>query len=326
MFEVAPKYPLPDNLRGGVVAIGNFDGVHRGHQALLAQARDIAKRDGRPWGVVTFEPHPRSFFRPQQPVFRLTPPALKYRLLKALGADFISMVNFDKELAQLSPDEFVHQELTQRLGAAHVVAGFDFHFGEGRRGHADTLRQLGLDVTSVAEVTDERVGHLAFSSSNVRASLRQGQMRQAAQELGYDWMICGTVVPGDQRGRSIGFPTANIVVEPGVEPARGIYATLVRESGKAEPLWMGAGYFGDRPTFNTNRTFFEVYLLDQDIDLYGRELTVQFVDLIRPDQSFTSVDALVSQMKMDCEAARKILTAQKVADFPLAKRQAAGAI
>ena len=139
-------------------------------------------------------------------------------------------------------------------------------------------------------------------------------------------MICGTVVPGDQRGRTIGFPTANIIVEPGVEPARGIYATWVRETGKAEPLWMGAGYFGDRPTFNTNRTFFEVYLLDQTIDLYGRELTVQFVELIRPDQSFKSVEALIAQMKSDCEAARNILSMNKVAAFPLAKLQALGSI
>ena len=326
MFDVSADIPLPSHLRGGVVAIGNFDGVHRGHQALLLQAKEIAKREGKAWGVVTFEPHPRSFFRPEQPVFRLTPPALKRRLLKALGADFISVVNFDKELAQLSPHDFVSQELTQRLGATHVLAGFDFHFGAGRKGHADTLRQLGLDVTSVAEVMDERAGQLTFSSSNVRASLRQGQIRQAAHELGYDWMICGTVVPGDQRGRTIGFPTANIIVEAGVEPARGIYATIVRESGQAEPVWMGAGYFGDRPTFNTNRTFFEVYLLDQDIDLYGRELTVQFVDLIRPDQSFTSVDALVTQMKADCEVARKILTARQMAEFPLAKLQASGKI
>ena len=326
MFEVSAEYPLAPNLRGSVVAIGNFDGVHRGHQALLAQAREIAKREGMPWGVVTFEPHPRSFFRPQQPVFRLTPPALKSRLMKALGADFISVIKFDAELASHSAEAFVQEELLARLGVAHVIAGFDFYFGQGRKGNADTLRAAGLQVTVVEEVMDEGAGHLTFSSSNIRQSLQQGQPRQAARELGYDWMICGTVVPGDQRGRTIGFPTANIIVEPGVEPARGIYATWVRESGKAEPLWMGAGYFGDRPTFNTNRTFFEVYLLDQVIDLYGRELTVQFVELIRPDQSFTSVDALVTQMKSDCDVARKILAERQVADFPLAKLQAVGKI
>ena len=326
MFEVSANSPLPSNLRGSVVAIGNFDGVHRGHQALLARTREIAKRDGRPWGVVTFEPHPRTFFRPQQPVFRLTPPALKLRLFKTLGADFVSVIKFDAALAALSAEAFVQDELMARLGVAHVIAGFDFYFGQGRKGNADTLRAAGLQVTIVEEVMDEGAGHLTFSSSNIRQSLQQGQPQQAAQELGYDWMICGIVVPGDQRGRTIGFPTANIIVEPGVEPARGIYATLVRETGKPEPLWMGAGYFGDRPTFNTNRTFFEVYLLDQTIDLYGRELTVQFVELIRPDQSFKSVEALVAQMKTDCDTARKILTAHYVADFPLARAQAKGLI
>lgn len=326
MFEVSARNPLSAQLHGGIVAIGNFDGVHRGHQALLAQAKDVARRENKPWGVVTFEPHPRSFFRPQQPVFRLTPAPMKQRLLKALGVDFASGVNFDARLAEQSAEAFVREELQGRLGATHIVAGFDFCFGQGRKGNADTLRAAGLNVSVVNEVMDEGAGHLPFSSSNIRQSLQRGQPRQAAQELGYDWMISGRVVPGDQRGRTIGFPTANIVVETGVEPARGIYATWVRETGKAEPLWMGAGYFGDRPTFNTNRTFFEVYLLDQDIDLYGRELTVQFVELIRPDQSFTSVAALVAQMRADCAAARAILTRQKTADFPLAKLQALGLI
>ena len=326
MYIIADKSPLPTHLRGGVVAIGNFDGVHRGHQALLARAQEIAAREGKPWGVVTFEPHPRSFFRPEQPVFRLTPPDLKLRLIKALGAGFASVVSFDAKLAALSAEEFVQRELTQKLGASHVVAGFDFHFGAGRKGHADTLRSMGLTVTTVEEVTDEGAGHLPFSSSTIREALRQGQLKHAAHELGYDWMIEGTVVPGDQRGRSIGFPTANIIVEQGVEPARGIYATFVREAGKPSPLWLGAGYFGDRPTFNTNRTFFEVYLLDQLLDLYGRRLLVQFVELIRPDQSFTSVEALIVQMKNDCEVARKILGAHKAADFPLAQMQAAGKV
>jgi riboflavin kinase / FMN adenylyltransferase len=326
MFELHSNQQLPDDLRGGIVAIGNFDGVHLGHQALLAQTQALAKAAGRPWGVVTFEPHPRSFFRPEQPVFRLTPAALKLRLLKALGADFVSVVNFDANLAGLSPEEFVAQELTMKLGASHVVAGFDFHFGKGRKGNIDTLRELGLAVTRVAEVTEEGAGDLAYSSSSVRNALRQGQISRASEALGYDWTIMGTVVPGDQRGRTIGFPTANIIVETGVEPARGIYATHVREAGHAQPIWMGAGYFGDRPTFNTNRTFLEVYILDETLDLYGRQLLVSFVELIRPDQSFTSVEALITQMKDDCEKARSILMARSVADFPLAKLQAEGMI
>ena len=326
MIEISAQRNLPDHLRGGVVAIGNFDGVHRGHQALLAEAQAIAAREGRPWGVITFEPHPRSFFRPEQPFFRLTPPDLKLRLIKALGAGFVSVVTFDAALAALPPEEFVRRELIEKLGAAHVVAGFDFHFGAGRKGHADTLRQMGVVVTTLEEVTDEGAGQLPFSSSSIRNTLRQGHLKHAAHELGYDWMIEGTVVPGDQRGRTIGFPTANIVVEAGVEPARGIYATFVREAGKAEPKWMGAGYFGDRPTFNTNRTFFEVYLLDQSLDLYGRVLLVQFVALIRPDHGFTSVEALIAQMKLDCDSARRILSAHETAKFPLAKMQAAGEI
>ena len=326
MFIVSQNQPLPSQLRGGVVAIGNFDGVHRGHQALLARAKAIAASEGKPWGVICFEPHPRTFFRPTQPVFRLTQEALKLRLFSALGLDFASVVPFTAELSALSAEAFIAQELTARLGVTHVVAGFDFHFGAGRKGHADTIRAAGLKVEVIDEVTDERAGHIAFSSSNIRNSLRQGQVRQAALELGYDWIISGVVVPGDQRGRTIGFPTANLVVDPGVEPARGIYATLVREVGKPSPVWMGAGYFGDRPTFNTNRTFLEVYLLDQTLDLYGRELMVSFVDLIRPDQSFTSVAALVGQMQRDCEGARQILSAYKPADFPLARLQAAGKI
>ena len=326
MFELHSDTVLPDHFRNCVVAIGNFDGVHRGHQALLAQTQEIARSLGKPWGVVTFEPHPRTFFRPEQPAFRLTPRALKLRLLKALGADFVSVVDFDAELAALSPEEFIVHQLEQKLGAAHVVAGFDFHFGKGRKGNLDSLRAHGFEVTRIAEVTEEGAGDLAFSSSNIRNALRQGQISRASQELGYDWTILGTVVPGDQRGRTIGFPTANIIVEPGVEPERGIYATFVREIDRPEPLWMGAGYFGDRPTFNTNRTFLEVYILDETLDLYGRQLLVSFVELIRPDQSFTSVDALIAQMTEDCKNARAILSAHKVANFPLAKMQAAGKI
>lgn len=326
MFELNNHSVFPDNLRGSVVAIGNFDGVHRGHQALLARAQALGAKSGRPWGAVTFEPHPRSFFRPELPMFRLTPPPLKLRLIRALGADFTSLVKFDEGVANLTAADFVRQELLEKLGATQVVTGFDFHFGAGRKGNAGTLATMGLEVTTLEEVTDIGAGNLPFSSSSIRLSLRQGQIRNAAHELGYDWMIEGTVVAGDQRGRKIGFPTANIIVEPGLEPARGIYATYVREVDRPGPLWMGAGYFGDRPTFNTNRTFFEVYLLDQALDLYGRRLAVQFVELIRPDQSFMSAADLIAQMKIDVEQARRILGSYRPAAFPLAQLQAAGTL
>ncbi|MEO6610418.1 MAG: bifunctional riboflavin kinase/FAD synthetase [Aestuariivirga sp.] len=330
MLQLAPDQILPESLCGGVVAIGNFDGMHRGHQQLLATAKAAAERLGKSFGLLTFEPHPRSFFQPPEPVFRLTPPPLKALLAKILGAGFVATVNFDAVTASQSPEEFITQQLVKRLGVAHVITGFDFHFGKGRKGTSETLvaagKSLGFGVTVVEQVADEGEGTMApFSSSAIRSSLRRGHVREAAKGLGYQWVVMGEVVPGDQRGRTIGFPTANIILEPGAEPYRGIYAVTVREK-KGGPLWQGAAYFGDRPTFNTNRTFLEVYLLDQDIDLYGKTLVVNFVDLVRGDKTFSSVADLVDQMKEDCGAVRKILLADKPMDFPLAKAQAQGLI
>jgi riboflavin kinase / FMN adenylyltransferase len=300
-------------LRGGVVAIGNFDGLHRGHQALLAVAGDIAKQSGVPLGILTFEPHPRSFFKPHEPVFRLTPPALKARIAADHGVDFIYAVNFNVELANSTPEDFVREHLVGALGVSHVVTGFDFHFGKGRKGNAELLKSLGhefgFQVTSVDQVTDEKT-NAPFSSSSIRSALRRGHVKAATHELGYDWTVMGEVVHGDKRGRTIGFPTANIILEAGAEPFRGIYAVQVRDvAAPADaPAWMGAAYFGDRPTFNTNRTFLEVHLLDQDIDLYDRTLLVSFVDVVRGDKTFKGVEDLVTQMKIDCEDVRRILT------------------
>jgi riboflavin kinase / FMN adenylyltransferase len=300
-------------LRGAVVAIGNFDGLHRGHQTLLATARSLAKQRGVPLGILTFEPHPRSFFKPHEPVFRLTPPALKARLAAAHGVDFIYAVTFDAELANTSAEDFVRINLVETLGVSHVVTGYDFHFGKGRKGSAEILKTLGeqhdFSVTVVDQVTDDD-GNAPFSSSSIRSALRRGHIKTATKELGYNWTVMGEVVHGDKRGRTIGFPTANIILEPGAEPFRGIYAVDVRDAALSNeaPAWMGAAYFGDRPTFNTNRTFLEVFLLDQDIDLYGRILLVSFVDVVRGDKTFKGVDDLVVQMKQDCEDVRRILT------------------
>ncbi len=330
MLQLASQQSLPENLRGGVVAIGNFDGMHRGHQQLLAIAKATADRLGKSFGLLTFEPHPRTFFRPSEPVFRLTPPPLKALLAQILGAGFVATLNFDAATAGQSPNDFVLQQLVQRLGVVHVITGFDFHFGKGRKGTSETLveegKRWGFGVTVVEQVADEAEGGLApFSSSTVRSSLRRGHVREAAKGLGYQWIVMGEVVPGDQRGRTIGFPTANIILEPGAEPYRGIYAVTVREK-RGGPVWQGAAYFGDRPTFNTNRTFLEVYLLDQDMDLYGKTLTVNFVDLVRGDKTFSSVDGLIAQMNADCDAVREILARDKSLDIPLAKAQAAGLI
>lgn len=334
MLILNPSDPATPEAQDAVVAIGNFDGLHRGHQELIAIAEAEARRLGKTFGLLTFEPHPRSYFKPQEPVFRLTPPALKQRLAGALGVDFLAWLSFDAELSAMTPEEFVLEYLVKRLKVAHVVSGYDFHFGKGRKGSPQTLKDMGAEhrfgVTIVEQVADDGDGHAPFASTGIRDELRNGHVEAAARELGYDWTVMGEVVHGDKRGRAIGFPTANIILEPGAEPYRGIYAVEVRDAAAAPgtAAWMGAGYFGDRPTFNTNRTFLEVYLLDQDLDLYGRTLMVSFAALVRGDKTFKSVGDLVEQMKRDCEMVRAILTARarEKAPFPLADKQRKGLV
>ncbi len=327
--------PIPQEFLHAVVAIGNFDGLHRGHQELLAVARDQAKGQGKPWGIVTFEPHPRSFFKPDEPVFRLTPLPLKARLASALGASFVLSLTFDKKLSLLEPQEFVGEYLIDHMKVDHVVTGYDFHFGKGRKGNPIILKELGqefgFDVTIVDQVADEGDSHSPFSSSSIRSALRRGHMSAAAKELGYYWTVMGEVVRGDQRGRAIGFPTANIILEEGAEPIRGIFAVRVRDGGvKNSKAWVGAGYFGNRPTFETKQTFLEVHLFDMNENLYGRTLLVEFIELIRPDQKFNSVEELVHQMKQDCAQAKARLQSLSLDNpctaYPLGRAQEDGAI
>jgi riboflavin kinase/FMN adenylyltransferase len=336
MQVIAGHSPVPEIWWGAVIAIGNFDGVHRGHQALLARAAAEAKRLGKPWGVVSFEPHPRSYFKPDEPVFRLTPEPLKARLVAALGASFMVVLPFDRALSELGADEFVTRHLVERLDIAHVVTGYDFHFGRGRKGSPATMTELGgrlgFGVTIVEQVTDDGDQRSPFSSSSIRQALRHGHVEAAARELGYHWSVLGEVVRGDQRGRTIGFPTINIILEKGADPFRGIYAVRVRDSAKpGVPHWPGAGYFGDRPTFDTGRTFLEVHLIGFDGDLYGRHMLVEFISLIRPDKRFASVDELVAQMTVDCRSAQTALAPvmagdDPVAAFPLGQLQAQGVL
>jgi riboflavin kinase/FMN adenylyltransferase len=327
--------PIPQEFRHAVVAIGNFDGLHRGHQELLTVAKEQAERLGKPWGIVTFEPHPRSFFKPDEPVFRLTPLPLKARLASALGASFVLSLTFDKEFSALEPQAFIQKYLVDHMKVAHVVTGYDFHFGRGRKGNPIILKELGqhlgFDVTIVDQVADEGDSHSPFSSSSIRSALRRGHVATAARELGYYWTVMGEVVRGDQRGRAIGFPTANIILEDGAEPIRGIYAVRVRDGGvKNSKAWAGAGYFGDRPTFETTQTFLEVHLFDMNEDLYGRTLLVEFIDLIRPDQKFGSVEGLVNQMHKDCAQAKlrleNLSRENPCTAYPLGRAQEDGTI
>lgn len=305
MRVITARDTVRPDLKGAIVAIGNFDGVHRGHQKLLEVAKARAEAEGKPWGVVTFEPHPRTFFKPSEPVFRLTPGPLKTRLIGVLGASFVTILDFDHALSALSPAEFVRQHLVDRLAVSHVVTGYDFHFGRGRTGNPATMAALGeahgFGVTIVDQVRDEGDIHSPFSSSSIRRALHHGHLADAAHELGYNWTVMGKVVSGDRRGREIGFPTLNIVLDPGAEPFRGIYAVKVRDTAiRGGVHWPGAGYFGDRPTFGTGGTFVEVYLIGFSGDLYDRTLLIEFVDLIRPDRRFASIAELTEQMRKDC--------------------------
>lgn len=321
MLELVDQVEVTGALRGACVAIGNFDGLHLGHQALAATAIEIAEASVSPSGLVTFEPHPKSVFQPEQPVFRLTPPRLKAALARSFGVDFCAAIPFNRDLAAVEAEDFVERYLVRALGISHIVSGYDFHFGKGRRGSPSLLQELGAEfgfgVTIVEQVTRED-GTSPFSSSSVRAALHAGNIEQANAQLGYRWTVVGKVIRGDQRGRTIGFPTVNIMLDPGMEPCHGIYAVRVRDlSGDRQEVLKGAAYFGWRPTFDTDRVFLEVFLLDFDGDLYGHELAVEFVDMIRPDRKFDDLDALVAQMQRDCDDIRKLLDEDTATDDDL---------
>ncbi len=324
------KKTVPPGCKDAVVAIGNFDGVHLGHQELIKAAEQQAGKLGKPLGVLTFEPHPRSLFRPDEPVFRLSSPAWKARLLKGLGVQYLDVATFDRALAGLEAEDFVQQILVDRLAVSHVVTGYDFHFGRGRKGSPDTMRQLGqqhgFGVTIVDQVTDDD-GVAPFSSSAIRTALRRGHVGKAASQLGHWWSIMGTVVRGDQRGRTIGYPTINMALEPGCEPHEGIYAVRVRPADgdvDGKTVWDGAGYIGYRPTFETERLFLEVFIFDFDKDVYGQEFIVEFIDFIRPDKRFDNPEDLLVQMEGDC--AQICQTLSSFADNNLVRKYPLGAL
>ncbi len=336
MYVMPESKDVPPGCQQAVVAIGNFDGVHLGHQKLIEAARTQAEKLARPLGVLTFEPHPRSLFRPDEPVFRLSPPAWKARLLKGLGVQCLDVAIFNRDLAGLEAEEFVKQILVERLAVSHVVTGYDFHFGRGRKGGPQTMVELGkkfgFGVTIVDQVTDDD-GVAPFSSSAIRTALRRGHVQKAANQLGHWWSVVGTVVKGDRRGHTIGYPTANIKLEPGCDPHEGIYAVRVRladqqvESATAT-VWNGAGYIGYRPTFETEKLFLEVFIFDFDQDIYGRDLIVEFIDFIRPDKQFANLDDLLVQMEIDCGQIKALLENfagnNPIKQYPLGALQAKG--
>jgi len=303
----------PDALTGGVVAIGNFDGVHRGHRAVIAAAVDHAMALGRPAVALTFEPHPRLLLRPHEPMFRLSDETAKLRLLAATGLDGAAVLTFDAALAALSAKDFIARILVERLAVAGAVIGFDFHYGKDRSGSPTFLveegRRLGFPAEIVPPLEDEG---RAVSSSAIRAALAAGRVVEAAELLGNPWFVSAPVVHGDARGRELGYPTANLKLDPGCGLKFGIYAVRV---GVAGLRYDGVASFGRRPTFDDGPPLLEVHLFDFSGDLYGASIDVAFLAWIRSELKFTSVAELIRRMDEDCRLARSALARSGTA-FP----------
>jgi len=301
---------VPPAWRGAVVAIGNFDGVHSGHQAVLKAAEAEAEHLGVLCIVMTFEPHPRTFFAPAKPVFRLTPATLKASLIAALDLNGTLVMTFDRDLAGMEAEDFVTKILLEKLAARHVVTGYDFHFGHNRRGTPNFLQESGLmhgfGVTVVAEHGDEGG---AVSSSRIRQALGEGDIDHANSLLGWSWSVSSTVVQGDKRGRDLGYPTANMALLPDTTLRHGIYAVrFARANGEVSgEVHDGVANFGHRPTFDNGRPLLESFLFDFDGDLYGETALVSLVGWIRPEEAFASPQALIAQMDRDSAAARVLL-------------------
>jgi riboflavin kinase / FMN adenylyltransferase len=292
-------------LRGAVVAIGNFDGVHRGHRAVIGAAMKHARALGKPAAVLTLEPHPRAFFRPQEPLFRLSDERQKLRLLAATGADGAIVLTFNAALAGLPAEEFVEKILVERFAVSGAAVGFDFHFGKNRGGSPAFLKEegarRGFPVEIVAPLEDEG---RPVSSGTVRAALTAGRVVEAAELLGYPWFVSGDVIHGEKRGRDLGYPTANIRLDPACGLKHGIYAVRVAVNGERHN---GVASFGRRPTFDNGAPLLEVFLFDFAGDLYGKHLDVAFIGWIRAEEKFSSLDALIAQMDVDSQRAREAL-------------------
>ena len=315
MAETQPAHPFVvvrdddrglDNLVRPVVAIGNFDGVHLGHRQVIATAMERARAANRPAAVLTFEPHPRSFFQPSEPSFQLTSEAAKLRLLAATGLDGAVILTFDAALAGLSAEDFVQRILVDRLAVSGAVIGFNFYFGKDRRGSPDFLTAQGahnafpVDVVPPYQHLGRRV-----SSGAVRDALAAGYVAEATELLGYPWFVTAQVVHGDKRGRTLGYPTANLRLGADCGLKHGIYAVRVGVGGAR---YDGVASFGRRPMFDTGVTLLEIFLFDFSGDLYGAALDVAFIAWIRPEMNFDSVEDLIRRMDQDSSQARHALT------------------
>ncbi|MBU6235442.1 MAG: bifunctional riboflavin kinase/FAD synthetase [Alphaproteobacteria bacterium] len=293
---------MDNSKQASVVAIGNFDGVHKGHAALLGYARKIADDAGLPLVVLTFEPHPRQFFKPDGAPFRLTPEKLKEARLKACGVDRVEILDFNAIMASLLAEMFIDMMLVDLLGAKHVVVGADFQFARNRSGTIETLKQDKRFETHAVTLTS--FGDTPVSSTRIREALQQGDIEAANAMLGWEWVIEGEVIHGDKRGRELGYPTANIPFGDVFAPAYGIYAV---EVNVGDGVWRkGAAAIGIRPMFEVKAPLLEVYLLDFEEDLYGRTLYVRPLSKLRNEEKFETLEALKAQMAKDVAQVRAL--------------------
>ncbi len=296
---------FPPHFKGASLAIGTFDGVHRGHRAVLDAAKETAARGKLPMGVMVFEPYPRKFFQPQKPFFRLTGLSRKLELLSDYGCGFTAVIPFDRAVAELTAPDFVRVILAEALAIQHASVGYNFFFGKDRGGNPGVLagegRKHGFGVTVVE--AQGSAGEI-FSSTRVRELLAEGDVAAAADMLGYCWRISGIVESGAGRGQGLGFPTANIRLEEGVALKHGIYAVHAYAEGRK---LQGASYLGTRPTFDAGLPLLETFLFDFDGNLYGKTLEIEFVAFLRQDAKFRSAETLAAQMAADCAKAKDIL-------------------
>lgn len=295
--------------RGASVAIGNFDGVHLGHQAVIELAANAAARSNAPLGILTFNPHPRQYFNPSAPAFRLMSPSARATRLAKLGVERLYELNFNAAMAALSPRDFAQQVICDGLGLVHVVVGADFCFGKGRAGTVDDLiafgQEMGFGVT-VAPLLENEVGEV--SSTAIRQALTDGRPRDAAAQLGHWHRIEGPVIGGEQRGRELGYPTANMALDGLHLPKLGVYAVLVDIlDGPFKGSYHGAASLGVRPMFGENTPNLETYIFDFSGDIYGAQVSIGLVDYLRPELKFDGLEALIDQMAEDCEQVRNIL-------------------
>ena len=298
--------------RGSVVALGNFDGFHRGHQVVIGEAGRLARLLGLKLTVVVTEPHPVSFFAPNAPPFRLTPFRERSQLLERFGVDQLLVLPFDKELAGMSAQDFVLDILVEGLGAEHVFVGYDYRFGSKRGGGTDVLGYMGemegfgLSVIKAVTVGLEGYAGEVYSSTVVRKALQNGEARKAAALLGHWWTINGRVTQGDQRGRTINFPTANVELGESLQPKLGVYAVRARLDDE-DRFIMGVANIGKRPTFDKHDVLMEVHLFDFNEEIYDRHLRVELVAFLRPEMKFGGLEELQTQITKDCRIAKIVL-------------------